>query len=120
MQSNPNPSKNHIPHDEDNVKYAVPPVATVEIPEPAPVVKQVETPANPVQVRGVVTDCLKLNVRSTPKSDPSNANVLGTIECLTGVLVDEAASTDDFYKVQTESGLEGFCMKKYIAVERPQ
>lgn len=120
MQSNPNPSKNHVPRDEDKVRQAASPVSPVEIPEPVTVTKEVETSANPVQVRGVVTDCIKLNVRSTPENDPSNVNVLGTIECLTGVLIDEAASTDDFYKVQTESGLEGFCIKKYIAIERQQ
>lgn len=119
MPNNNYPPKTHIPRDEDKVKQAEP-VAVVETPDPAPVVEKVETPATPVPLRGVVTDCLKLNVRSTPENDPNNGNVLGTIECLTGVLIDEAASTEEFYKVKTESGLEGFCMKKYIAVMRPQ
>lgn len=116
MPNNNYPLKTHTPRDEDKVKQ-VEPVAVVETPDPAPVVEKVETP---VPLRGVVTDCLKLNVRSSPENDPTNGNVLGTIECLTGVLIDEAASTEEFYKVKTESGLEGFCMKKYIAVERQQ
>ena len=116
MPNNNYPPKTHTPRDEDKVKQ-VEPVAVVETPDPAPVVEKVETP---VPLRGVVTGCLKLNVRSSPENDPTNGNVLGTIECLTGVLIDEAASTEEFYKVKTESGLEGFCMKKYIAVERQQ
>lgn len=64
---------------------------------------------------GIVTDCVKLNVREAPSTD---AKVLDTIELLTWVEVDTAASTSEFYKVRTEDGVEGFCMRKYIALKR--
>lgn len=63
---------------------------------------------------GVVIDCKNLNVREQPDGD---ADVLGTIPADSKVLIDEGESTSEFYKVCTVSGLEGFCMKKYIGVQ---
>ena len=64
---------------------------------------------------GVVTECLKLNVRKKPSAD---AEVLVTIDALSKVMVDMAESTNDFFKVVTETGIEGFCMRKYIALKK--
>lgn len=47
-------------------------------------------------VIGVVTDCLKLNIREKPSKD----------------------SNDDWYAVCTATGIEGFCMKKFVAVRQ--
>lgn len=80
-------------------------------------VKQESEPPRPIT--GVVTDCLKLNVRSTPTDSSGKGNVVTTIECLTEVVIDMEGSTDRFYKICTASGIEGFCMKQFIAV-RPQ
>jgi len=66
-------------------------------------------------VFGVITDCLKLNVRKESKVD---ADVLTIIPALSEVQVDTEASTDEFYKVCTETGVEGFCMKKYVALKK--
>lgn len=66
------------------------------------------------EIKGVVTDCLKLNVRKNPNSA---SNVVCAIDCLTEVVIDEIESTEDFYKIYTVSGVEGFCMKKYIALK---
>lgn len=74
-------------------------------------IEQVEPIKEPI--RGIVTDCRYLNVREAPNPD---ATVLTTIKALSEVLVDEPESTNDFYKVCTETGAEGFCMKKFIAV----
>lgn len=65
-------------------------------------------------VVGVVTDCLKLNVRKEPSAD---AKVLVIIDALSEVMVDVDASTKDFYKV-TAGSVEGFCMRKYIALKK--
>lgn len=62
---------------------------------------------------GYVTDCVKLNVRETASKDSS---VLCEIILNSKVIVDEENSTDDFYKVTTETGVEGYCMKQYINV----
>ena len=63
---------------------------------------------------GVVTDCLKLNVRKEPSDD---GEVLDIIDALSEVKVDIDASTKDFFKVNA-AGVEGFCMRKYIALRR--
>lgn len=63
---------------------------------------------------GVVTDCIKLNVRTEPNL---KADVLCEITCLSRVTIDENESTDEFYKIYTSAGVEGYCMKKYIAVD---
>lgn len=62
---------------------------------------------------GVVVDCLKLNVREAP--DPQ-AEIVCVIDASTNLMIDEAESTEEFYKVCTESGAEGFCMKKFIKI----
>lgn len=64
---------------------------------------------------GVVTDCLRLNVRKEPDAD---APVVAIVDALTQVTVDVEASTELFCKVHTLDGIEGFCMKKYIQLRR--
>lgn len=83
--------------------------------------KELETPIDTVKaetkpntVSGVVVNCLKLNVRKEPKID---ADVVTRISALTEVVIDTGASAGDFYKVCTDTGIEGFCMKKYIALK---
>lgn len=62
---------------------------------------------------GVVTDCLKLNVREKPDK---NSEVFAIVNCLDKLNVYLDASTDDWYAVRTASGIEGFSMKKYISI----
>lgn len=64
-------------------------------------------------VFGIVHQCLTLNVREEPDKD---SGIVCSIQCLTEVMVDEEESTQDFYKIRTASGIEGYCMKKYISV----
>lgn len=54
---------------------------------------------------GVVTECLCLNVRKTPSPDGDVVNIIDY-------------HTDEFYKIGTATGVNGFCMKKYIALRR--
>ena len=61
---------------------------------------------------GVVT-CALLNVREAPEAD---AEVVTTIHKGYKLMVDENASTDDFYSVCTETGVDGYCMKQFIEV----
>lgn len=74
-----------------------------------------ETVNEPHTGSGIVTDCLYLNVRKLPDI---NADVAVVIDALTQVCVDLDASTEDFYKVRTSDGVEGFCMRKYIALSK--
>lgn len=72
-----------------------------------------ETVTKPEPKMGVVTDCFKLNVREEPDGA---ANIICTLDLATEVEIDEDNSTEDFYKIYTASGVEGFCMKKFVAV----
>lgn len=67
----------------------------------------------PSTVLGVVTECVKLRVRSTPEVAE---NVLTEITLASEVLVDLKESTDEFYKITTEAGIEGYCMRQYINI----
>lgn len=67
----------------------------------------------PSAVLGVVTECIKLRVRKTPEVSD---NILCEINFASEVLVDLNESTDEFYKVTTEAGVEGYCMKQYINI----
>lgn len=85
---------------EDPVEEIVEEIVEESVPEPMP-------------VEGVVSGCEKLYVRSEASTE---SEPLGVIKCDTNVRIYESESTDDFYSVCTETGLEGFCMKKFISV----
>lgn len=65
------------------------------------------------EIVGVVTDCLKLNIRKEPNKD---SEVIAVASSLDELRIDSVTSTDDWYAVCTVSGIEGFCMKKFVAV----
>lgn len=70
-------------------------------------------------IRGIVTDCLRLSIRKRPESFSRPWNqVLAIIPALTWVTVDLDKSTDEFYKIQTDDGFEGFCRRRNIAIPR--
>lgn len=84
-------------------------------------VENVVTPTEPVEqaepikiVKGVVSNCTKLNVRKEPKKD---AEVLVVIDAKTKVEVEPDNSTDKWYKVSTKNGIEGYCMKDFITLK---
>ena len=66
-------------------------------------------------VVGTVTGCQKLNVRA--KAD-IKAEVVCQVSEKAVLLIDTDESTDEWYKVYTEAGMEGFCMKKYVTVSK--
>ena len=67
------------------------------------------------KVIGVVTDCLKLNIRQRPYKD---SEVVAIAVCLDELSIDIEASTNDWYAVCTVADIEGFCMKKFVAVRQ--
>lgn len=95
---NENPVNDNVPADDPITKAA----EVVPEPEEAPT------------VIGTVVDCVRLRVR---ESASSNAEVICEIPKDSEVMVDENESTEEFYKVCTGSGAEGFCMKKFIALK---
>lgn len=65
-------------------------------------------------VIGIVNDCVKLNVREEPNKESA---IVCELALQTEVMVDQNESTEDFYKVCTTAGIEGFCMKQFIAIQ---
>lgn len=68
----------------------------------------------PKTITGVVVDCPRLRVRAAANK---NAEVLCEINVDSKVLINEKESTNEFYKVCTEAGVEGYCMKQFIGIE---
>ena len=68
----------------------------------------------PTPITGVVTGCGELRVRVAPNT---NADILCKIEKDSEVQIIESESTEEFYKVITEAGAEGYCMKKFITIK---
>lgn len=65
---------------------------------------------------GKVVDCAQLNVRA----EPSLSADLATDRPLkrnTELMIYPDESTDDFYKICTESGINGYCLKKFIEIQ---
>lgn len=60
---------------------------------------------------GVVFNCEKLHIRERPSKDSKSVSIIDAGKI---VEVDISSSTEDFYNVYTESGIEGFCMRDYI------
>lgn len=62
---------------------------------------------------GTIIKCTKLNVRETPNLD---ANIMCVLDKTSKVKVDVENSVGKFFKVVTEVGIEGYCLKEYVAV----
>ena len=62
---------------------------------------------------GYVSGCKKLNIRE--EAYPG-AKVLCIVPEKAVLLIDVNASINEWYKIYTESGMEGYCMKKFITV----
>lgn len=60
-----------------------------------------------------VVNCLRLHIHAEPNL---NSEVVCKVRYLTEVEVDLANSTEDFYKVCTAIGAEGFCEKYLITI----
>ena len=96
----------------EDVKKEVEPVVEEVITETEPVVEK--KPEKKVK-KGVVVDCLKLNVRTNPHP---NAAIELTID--KGTEVEITGENGDFYSVRkgtVTEGFNGWCMKKYISVK---
>lgn len=74
----------------------------------------IEESQEPTSGVGIVTGCAKLNVRPDASTNGTPLCVLSEGDIL---IVDLENSVDGWYKVYTEVGIEGFCMKAYIEVK---
>ena len=97
-------------------------VETVEAVEETPVVEETteevvkEEPdveeEKPVKAKVLAKPtCAMLNVRAEAKAD---AEIISLIDMSTKVAILEPKAKDGFFKVQLETGLEGYCMAKFL------
>lgn len=75
------------------------------------VVETVETVTLPKTVTGTVAGCTKLNVRAKPATD---AEVVTILNINSEIEIDPARSTNEWVKITTADGVEGFCMRKFV------
>ena len=89
-------------------------VEQIEAPiDETPIETEPIEPTKPEPIEGTV-NCEKLNVRSDATID---SEPVGVINRDSKVFIYEDESTDEFYKVCTATGLEGYCMKKFVSVQ---
>lgn len=62
---------------------------------------------------GIIDGCKKLYVRKEPSK---NSEPVSIVEEGSELAIDITHSTDDFYKVITLNGIEGFCVKGYVKI----
>lgn len=61
-----------------------------------------------------IVSCEALNVREAPNIKSDAVTVLHKDS---EVMIDMNMSTEEFYSICTEAGVEGFCMRQFIEVE---
>ena len=61
-----------------------------------------------------VVNCLRLHIFSEPRLD---SEIVCKVRYLTEVEVDCKNSTEDFYKIYTAIGAEGFCQKDLVTIQ---
>jgi hypothetical protein len=71
----------------------------------------VETVTLPTIVSGVVVNCAKLNVRCKPSV---NAEVACVLDVMSEIEIDTSKSDNEWFKVHTANGVEGYCMRKFV------
>lgn len=59
-------------------------------------------------------NCLRLHIHAEPRLD---SEIVCKVRYLTEVVIDEKNSTEDFYKIYTAIGAEGFCSKDLITTK---
>lgn len=89
---------------------------------PMPVVEEVTKSApmpvvdviiEPKPTTGIVTGCSKLNVRS---DSDTTADILCILDANSEVMIDLGKSNREWFKVTTASGVDGYCMRKFIKI----
>ena len=73
----------------------------------------INNPVDNFNELGTVMGCEKLRVRPTPDTDQEEITLIDEGSTVKISLED---STEDFYKVKTDDGIEGYCMKSFINI----
>lgn len=87
---------------------------TEEVTEPEVIVPNIEDGVENNEVIGKISGFEKLYVRKEANKD---SEPVGIVTIKDDLSIDVAHSTDDFYKVITSNGLEGYCVKEFVKID---
>ena len=87
---------------------------TDEVTEPEVIVPNVENNVENNEVIGKISGFEKLYVRKEASKDSEPVGIVTDKDDLS---IDVSHSTDDFYKVITSNGLEGYCVKEFVKID---
>lgn len=87
---------------------------TEEVTEPEVIVPSIENNVENNEVIGKISGFEKLYVRKEASKDSEPVGIVTNKDYLS---IDVAYSTDDFYKVITSNGLEGYCVKEFVKID---
>lgn len=87
---------------------------TEEVTEPDVIVPSIENNVENNEVIGKISGFEKLYVRKEASKDSEPVGIVTDKDDLS---IDVARSTDDFYKVITSNGLEGYCVKEFVKID---
>ena len=85
-----------------------------EFTEPEVIVPNIENNVENNEVIGKISGFEKLYVRKEASKDSEPVGIVTDKDDLS---IDVAHSTDDFYKVITSNGLEGYCVKEFVKID---
>ena len=76
----------------------------------------VEEESTPVvsELIGVVSNCERLNIRKAPVVGP---NVVEVVNVASELKIIDSMSNDEWLEVCTASGINGYCMKKFVSIK---
>ncbi len=78
-------------------------------------IDDIEEIGAPVEPKfGVVSNCVRLNVRTEPNI---NSEILCMVDAGVRLMIDPANSNEGWFNVFTNAGIEGYCMKEYVEIE---
>ena len=87
---------------------------TEETTEPEVIVPSIENNVENNEVIGKISGFKKLYVRKEASKDSEPVGIVTDKDDLS---IDVSHSTDDFYKVITSNGLEGYCVKEFVKID---
>ena len=87
---------------------------TEEVTEPEVIVPNIENNVENNEVIGKISGFEKLYVRKEASKDSEPVGIVTNKDDLS---IDVARSTDNFYKVITSNGLEGYCVKEFVKID---
>lgn len=87
---------------------------TEEVIEPEVIVPSIDNNVENNEIIGKVNGFKSLYVRKEASKD---SEPVGIVTDKDDISIDVARSTDDFYKVITSNGLEGYCVKEFVKID---